>query len=71
MAYLSYILLIVAKTIAFLSVLWYTGNPGDWTTIQAPIPDDFKQFGFDWNRWDTHANSVLETWPVPSDWRKK
>ena len=48
-----------------------SGNPGDWTTIQAPIPDDFKQFGFDWSRWDTHANSVLETWPVPSDWRKK
>lgn len=47
------------------------GNPGPWTIIQAPIPNDFKQFGFDWSRWDAQTNSVLEIWTVPSDWRKR
>lgn len=46
-----------------------SGKPGPWTTIQAPIPDDFKQFKFDWSRWDTNANAVLEGWTVPSGWR--
>jgi len=47
-----------------------SGNPDSWATIQAPIPNDFKQFNFNWNRWDTNANGVLETWLVPSNWRK-
>jgi 23S rRNA-/tRNA-specific pseudouridylate synthase len=47
-----------------------SGKPGGlWTVIQAPIPDDFRKFNFDWNRWDAGANVVLETWTVPSDWR--
>ena len=48
-----------------------SGKPGDWVVIQAPIPDDFNQFNFDWSCWDKDAISVLEVWPVPSDWRKK
>lgn len=47
-----------------------SGKPGDWIAIQAPIPDDFRRFNFDWNRWDAQAGSVLETWAVPTDWRK-
>ena len=47
-----------------------SGNPGSWATIQAPIPDDFKQFGFNWNQWDSQCNSALEYWPVPSNWRR-
>ena len=47
-----------------------SGNPSDWATIQAPIPNDFKQFDFNWSHWDINANDVLETWAVPSDWRK-
>lgn len=47
------------------------GNPSSsWTTIQAPIPDDFKRFGFNWSRWDVQANVVSEVWPVPSGWRQ-
>jgi len=46
-----------------------SGMPGAWTTIQAPIPDDFKQFGFGWSRWDANANIALETWVAPSGWR--
>lgn len=46
--------------------------PGDrfWTSIQAPIPEDFKQFNFDWERWNTGANSTLGTWEVPTGWRR-
>jgi 23S rRNA-/tRNA-specific pseudouridylate synthase len=47
------------------------GKPGPWVTIQAPIPDDFRQFRFDWSHWNEGASGVLEFWPVPSDWHRK
>lgn len=37
---------------------------GEWIAIQAPIPDDFRQLPFAWDRWDAGASSVLESWPV-------
>ena len=46
-----------------------SGKPGPWTTIQAPIPNDYKQIDFDWSRWDANANTTLENWTVPSGWR--
>lgn len=39
-------------------------KPGLWTTIQAPIPDDFRSYGFNWSLWDEEAKTTLETWPV-------
>lgn len=41
-----------------------------WTSIQAPIPDDFKQFNFNWDRWNAKANQTLGTWKVPTGWRR-
>lgn len=35
-----------------------------YTAIQGPIPDDFKTYGFNWNRWDKKANKTLDTWTV-------
>ena len=46
-----------------------SGDPGVWTTVQAPIPDDFKQFNFCWSFWDSKAASTLTTWAVPYGWR--
>lgn len=46
-----------------------SGEPGQWETIQAPIPDDFRQFQFDWDRWDAGANETLKSWQVPTNWR--
>src|SRR3989344_5254270 len=42
-----------------------SGSPSAWTTIQAPIPDDFKQFNFSWSLWDSQATPTLATWAVP------
>lgn len=35
-----------------------------WTYIQAPIPGDFKTYGFNWSRWNEKANDVQENWQV-------
>ena len=44
-------------------------EPSDeWTTIQAPIAPDFRQFhGFNWSHWNTGANARIETWIVPNN----
>lgn len=39
-------------------------NPGHWTSIQAPVPDDFKAFRFNWARWDHDSNTAIADWPV-------
>ena len=35
-----------------------------YTTIQAPIPEDFRTYGFSWSRWNENANVVQESWQV-------
>jgi len=44
------------------------GTPGQWITVQAPIPEDFKQFNFNWDYWDAGKNDSLENWTVPNNW---
>ena len=46
--------------------------PGNcaWTSVQAAIPSDFKEFNFPWDRWDYNANKALATWEVPTNWRR-
>lgn len=46
------------------------GSSYAWTSVQAPIPSDFKEFNFPWNRWNFNASPVLETWEVPTNWRR-
>lgn len=41
-----------------------SGQPGEWATIQAPIPPDFRTFKFDWTVIDQGASPTIETWPV-------
>lgn len=48
-----------------------SGKPGDWVSIQAPIPSDFKQFGFNWEQWDARADATIDAWDVPTGWRTK
>lgn len=43
---------------------------GSWATIYAPIPDDFRKFDFVWSQWDAQSNIAIETWTVPSDWKR-
>jgi 23S rRNA-/tRNA-specific pseudouridylate synthase len=47
------------------------GKPGVWVTIQAPIPEDFRQFWFGWEFWDQGANTAIDSWDVPEGWRYK
>lgn len=48
-----------------------SGKPGAWVSIQAPIPGDFRQFGFNWEQWDAQANTTIDAWDVPMGWRTK
>lgn len=41
-----------------------SGNPSEWLAIQAPIPDDFHSYGFDWDLYDASSNLELKTWQV-------
>lgn len=46
--------------------------PGEdvWTKIQAPIPNDFQRFPFDWDRWSKGMSPTVDVWPVPRNWRR-
>lgn len=35
-----------------------------YTTIQAPIPDDFRSYDFNWSQWNKGAGIITGTWPV-------
>lgn len=41
---------------------------GTWVKVQAPIPADFRQYPFDWERWDKGANRVIKRWEYPMNW---
>lgn len=42
----------------------------EWTTFQAPIPDDFKKFAFEWDRLDAEATTIASSMEVPEGWTR-
>lgn len=45
-------------------------QPGEWTTIQAKLPEDFLKFGFNVDEIDAGATPLLITWIPPEDWQR-